>query len=116
MSQWALLRVVFEGCSSLELPACSCAVVWGLKRSQSRATMSTEAAQQDAGQQPFKFSKYLAHTEKKIRDRGVNILSKWLQQRADISQEEMMRIWKALFYCKPLPCSVVLPTQTLQTV
>ncbi|XP_071843166.1 uncharacterized protein [Apostichopus japonicus] len=49
------------------------------------------------------FAQHLASNEKKIRDRAVKKLSKWMKARSGkesgFDQEEMLRIWKGLYYC-----------------
>ncbi|ORX82241.1 Nop52-domain-containing protein [Basidiobolus meristosporus CBS 931.73] len=45
------------------------------------------------------FAKRLAHTDKKIRDKAVKALGKWLSSREDIDQLELLKLWKGLFYC-----------------
>ncbi|KAJ3052732.1 ribosomal RNA-processing protein 1 [Rhizophlyctis rosea] len=49
--------------------------------------------------QDFTFGKRLAHTEKKVRDQAVRALTQWLTSKDDITDLEMMKLWKALFYC-----------------
>lgn len=41
----------------------------------------------------------LAHNDKKERDRAVEIMEKWIANKKDISEVDMMKIWKGLFYC-----------------
>ncbi|ORY00527.1 Nop52-domain-containing protein [Basidiobolus meristosporus CBS 931.73] len=45
------------------------------------------------------FAKRLAHTDKKIRDKAVKALGKWLSSREDLDQLELLKLWKGLFYC-----------------
>jgi len=43
--------------------------------------------------------KSLASNEKKVRDTSVKVLQKWLQTKSEITELEMLKIWRALFYC-----------------
>ncbi|XP_026479436.1 ribosomal RNA processing protein 1 homolog [Ctenocephalides felis] len=51
----------------------------------------------------IKFAKVLAGNDKKLRDRVLKNLRKWLGYRSQSSfrfkEEDFMRIWKGLFYC-----------------
>lgn len=38
--------------------------------------------------------------DKKTRDKAVKVLEKWLSSKKDISEADINKIWKALFYCK----------------
>eukprot|EP00940_MAST-03C_sp_MAST-3C-sp2_P002422 g2422.t1 len=44
-------------------------------------------------------AKALAGTEKRVRDKAVRNLRRWLSYRKGISRLNLMRVWKALFYC-----------------
>jgi ribosomal RNA-processing protein 1 len=46
--------------------------------------------------------KYLASTEKKIRDGAIKSLANFLAQsnREPLSDEEMAKLWKGIFYCE----------------
>ncbi|XP_026480606.1 ribosomal RNA processing protein 1 homolog [Ctenocephalides felis] len=54
-------------------------------------------------EQELKFAKVLAGNDKKLRDRVLKNLRKWLGYRSQSSfrfkEEDFMRIWKGLFYC-----------------
>jgi ribosomal RNA-processing protein 1 len=45
------------------------------------------------------FARSLVHPEKKIRNKTLKELSKYISSLDDISDEEMIKLWKALFYC-----------------
>ncbi|KAI9192929.1 nucleolar protein,Nop52-domain-containing protein [Polychytrium aggregatum] len=45
------------------------------------------------------FGKRLAHVEKRVRDDAVLSLTKYMESRPDISDLQMMKLWKAMFYC-----------------
>lgn len=46
--------------------------------------------------------KYLASTEKKIRDGAIKSLAKYLAQsdREPLSEADMSKLWKGIFYCE----------------
>jgi hypothetical protein len=45
----------------------------------------------------------MAIIEKKVRDQAVASLIEWLKSKGDdISELEMLKLWKGLFYCKLL--------------
>ena len=50
------------------------------------------------GPQP-KFGKALASSDKEVRDKAVKALERYLSTARDISEAELRKIWKALFYC-----------------
>eukprot|EP00959_Pyramimonas_sp_CCMP1952_P282579 5906388-Pyramimonas_sp.AAC.1 len=45
-----------------------------------------------------KFARKLAHTEVQVREKAFNNLSKWLQSREEMTELDMLRVWKGLFY------------------
>jgi len=47
----------------------------------------------------IRFGKLLASNEKKIRDRAVLALEFWLKQRKGLTELDLLKIWKGLFYC-----------------
>lgn len=53
--------------------------------------------------QEISFAKVLAGNDKKLRDRGVKRLRKWLMARSrgdtDLKKGDFKRLWKGLFYC-----------------
>lgn len=46
--------------------------------------------------------------DKKARDKATDSLSLFLRSKTDLSLLELLKLWKGLFYCTPLPS----PTQT----
>ncbi|KAJ3085822.1 hypothetical protein HK102_013797 [Quaeritorhiza haematococci] len=48
---------------------------------------------------PQNFAKSLAHTEKKVRDKAFRALTRWLTAKPNISDLELLKLWKGLFYC-----------------
>lgn len=49
------------------------------------------------------FGKLLASTEKEERDRAVKAIGSWLRKRNDISDQELAKLWKGIFYCAISP-------------
>jgi hypothetical protein len=47
----------------------------------------------------MRFGARLAHTEKSVRDKTVANLSAFLASREEMSELELLKIWKGLFYC-----------------
>mmetsp|Transcript_23927 Transcript_23927/g.35125 ORF Transcript_23927/g.35125 Transcript_23927/m.35125 type:complete len:563 (+) Transcript_23927:79-1767(+) len=45
------------------------------------------------------FARALAHPDKTVRDKTVNELKKYLSSLKDITDIDMLKLWKALFYC-----------------
>ncbi|KAL2634761.1 hypothetical protein R1flu_006240 [Riccia fluitans] len=45
------------------------------------------------------FTRKLASTDKKSRDKGVALLSLWLTSQETIDEETLKKVWKGLFYC-----------------
>lgn len=46
------------------------------------------------------FVRCLAHsTDPKQRKRGLEALAAWMKQRTEVTQVDMLKIWKALFFC-----------------
>ena len=44
-------------------------------------------------------AKAMANNEKRIRDKAVRNLRRWLSFNKNMSRLDLMKIWKALFYC-----------------
>jgi hypothetical protein len=47
-----------------------------------------------------KFAFLLASHDKSERDKGIDLIQRWLQVNRTISRDEMLRMWLALHYCK----------------
>jgi ribosomal RNA-processing protein 1 len=45
------------------------------------------------------FTRKLAHTEKKERDRAVRFVAKWLAHQPDASEADLRKLWQGLFFC-----------------
>jgi ribosomal RNA-processing protein 1 len=52
-----------------------------------------------ASKNQLRFGNKLASNDKKTRDKAVKVLEKWLSSKQDISEADLNKIWKALFYC-----------------
>jgi hypothetical protein len=46
------------------------------------------------------FSKLLVSTEKTERDRAIRLIAAWLVKRGDVSDQELAKLWKGIFYCE----------------
>lgn len=44
-----------------------------------------------------KFAKALANNDVKVRDRALQALSKWLAAREEVSELDLMKLWKGMF-------------------
>ena len=44
-------------------------------------------------------AKRLAHNEKVVRDKSMKTLRAWMIRRKEITEFDMLKIWKGLFYC-----------------
>jgi ribosomal RNA-processing protein 1 len=63
----------------------------------SREAMETVTPVEHHEQQLF--ARSLVHPDKKVRTKTLKELSKYISSLQDISDEEMIKLWKALFYC-----------------
>ena len=41
----------------------------------------------------------LGSTDRDTREKGLIMLSQWLESHDDISRNEILRLWKALYFC-----------------
>ncbi|CAI5513204.1 unnamed protein product [Closterium sp. Naga37s-1] len=46
-----------------------------------------------------KFMRRLAASDEETRDQAFEVLSRWLIARKEIAEEDLLKIWKGLFYC-----------------
>jgi hypothetical protein len=53
----------------------------------------------DLGDGDSKFSRALGSTDYLTREQGLTALSRWLTTRTDVSDLEMLRLWKGLYFC-----------------
>ena len=67
-------------------------------RSSTTTTMA-ESTEFGPSSQPFQFGQLLASNDKVTRDKAVKSLTRHLKRSPHIDELELMRIWKALFYC-----------------
>lgn len=78
-------------------------------KAERRATAESKAAAREAKREAarqahehklaIQFAKNLAHNEKKVRDRAVRSLRKWMLQKETLDEADLMKICKGLFYC-----------------
>ncbi|CAE7462708.1 RRP1B [Symbiodinium natans] len=47
---------------------------------------------------PINFGKFLAHTDKVVRDRGFKRLKRWLLKHPQLERLEYMKVWKGLYF------------------
>lgn len=45
------------------------------------------------------FARALGSTDYMTREKGVQALTRWLQLRADIPENDMLKLWKGLYFC-----------------
>ena len=41
----------------------------------------------------------LADNDKGVRDRAIKAIRDWLAKRSEVSETDMLKIWKGVFYC-----------------
>lgn len=46
-----------------------------------------------------KLARTLAHVKKPVRDKGVQYVRVWLLKRQNVSELDLLKLWKGLFYC-----------------
>lgn len=56
------------------------------------------ASEQEIGDGESKFAKALANNDVKVRDRAVLALSKWLASREAVSELDLLKLWKGMFF------------------
>ncbi|KAK9825507.1 hypothetical protein WJX74_002347 [Apatococcus lobatus] len=72
----------------------------GRKRNPKRPRPLLEHVQEDpqaAGDS--KFARALGSVDAQTRNQGLTALAAWLSRRESVSEQEMTKIWKGLFYC-----------------
>ncbi|KAG0267030.1 hypothetical protein BG011_009778 [Mortierella polycephala] len=62
------------------------------------------------------FGKRLASSDKKIRDKAVKALGKWISNKDNLSHLDLMKLWKGLFYCVWLSDKPVIQQQLSDTL
>lgn len=46
-----------------------------------------------------KFARALGSVDYQTREKGLQALTTWLSKRNDVSEQELRRLWKGIFYC-----------------
>ena len=92
-----------------------------------------EKIPEPTGDGDSKFARALGSSDWQTREKGLQALTRWLSLRQDLSENDMKKIWKGLFYafwhsdkapvqvppCSPLLCqknAVLLPLQLARHV
>eukprot|EP00439_Symbiodinium_sp_Y106_P021937 s5410_g2.t1 len=75
------------------------AAAWGFPPTPT-AVAVCESMAKDKGQEglPVNFGKFLAHTDKVVRDRGFKRLKRWLVKHPELERLEYMKVWKGLYF------------------
>lgn len=55
-------------------------------------------AQQDVGDGNSRFAKALANNDVKVRDKALLALTKWLASREEVSELDLLKLWKGMFF------------------
>lgn len=63
-------------------------------RKRKRAVL--ESVQEDGNS---KFARALGSVDNQTREKGLQALTTWLSKKQDISEQELTRLWKGIFYC-----------------
>ena len=64
------------------------------QRKRKRAIL--EVVQEDGNS---KFARALGSVDYQTREKGLQALTTWLSKRSDISEQELKRLWRGIFYC-----------------
>lgn len=64
------------------------------QRKRKRAVL--EAVQEDGNS---KFARALGSVDYQTREKGLTALTTWLSKKHDVSELEMKKLWKGIFYC-----------------
>ncbi|KAF9214196.1 hypothetical protein BGZ59_004155 [Podila verticillata] len=62
------------------------------------------------------FGKRLAANDKKVRDKAVKALGKWISNKTEFTHLELMKLWKGLFYCVWMSDKPVVQQQLSETL
>jgi len=57
-----------------------------------------EAEKPKLEQLPINFGKKLAHTDKKVRDRGFKALKGWLRRHTELGRLDYLKLWRGLYF------------------
>ena len=72
-----------------------------LDAEKSAASKKQKEADDNVG---MALAKKLAHNEKKVRDKAMKILRNYMIRKQEITELDMLKIWKGIFYCKRVFC------------
>lgn len=67
------------------------------KKKRSRPLL--EPTVQQGGENSSGLARALGSTDRDTREKGLVLLSNWLEAHEDISQNDLIRLWKALYFC-----------------
>ena len=56
-----------------------------------------ETVQEDDGNS--KFARALGSVDNKTREKGLQALTIWLSKKDDLTEQDLRRLWKGIFYC-----------------
>lgn len=65
------------------------------QRKRKRALL--ENVQEDDGNS--KFARALGSVDNQTREKGLQALSIWLSKKDDLTEQDLTRLWKGIFYC-----------------
>lgn len=65
------------------------------QRKRKRALLET--VQEDDGNS--KFARALGSVDNQTREKGLQALSIWLSKKEDLTEQDLTRLWKGIFYC-----------------
>ena len=83
---------------------------------QEKPLKSIEDVKENAPAAQGKVARALASVHPQTREKGLRALTLWLSKRKDITDKDMLRLWKALFFCfwhsDLVPVQVCIPFST----
>lgn len=65
------------------------------QRKRKRAVLET--VQEDDGNS--KFARALGSVDNQTREKGLQALTLWLSKKEDLTEQDLKRLWKGIFYC-----------------
>lgn len=65
------------------------------QRKRKRALLET--VQEDDGNS--KFARALGSVDNQTREKGLQALTIWLSKKEDLTEQDLKRLWKGIFYC-----------------
>lgn len=66
-----------------------------VQRKRKRSVLET--VQEDDGNS--KFARALGSVDYQTREKGLQALTIWLSKKDDLTEQELNRLWKGIFYC-----------------